>query len=190
MKHFMFASLVSVMSAACMPPALAQGAFAPLYLFTTGSGSLTPFQNGQSLQVGQSYDLTAIPDPGFAFSSWQPVIVMAQITTNYNASGNPILPPNITTSPPLPEPQFTLTPTLAFTMQPETVLSSGAFELIQSTGWQANFAPVPEPAGFALTACGLAMIVFLRPGKRRAACSGPIGSPASAGNINGSPGAT
>lgn len=186
----MFVLWVSVMSAAILPPALAQGTFAPLYLFTTGSGSLTPFQNGQSLQVGQSYDLTAVPDPGFAFSSWQPVIVTEQITTNYNASGNPILPPNINTSPPLPEQQFTLTPTLTFTMQPEAVLSLGtSSELTQSTGWQANFAPVPEPSGFALTACGLAMIVFLRPGIRRAACTGPIGSPAFARNLNGSPGA-
>jgi hypothetical protein len=69
-----------------------QGTLAPLYVFTTGDGFVTPYQSGQMLEVGQTYTITATPAAGYEFSSWQPVNVFIFIQTNFNG-GNPVLPP-------------------------------------------------------------------------------------------------
>jgi hypothetical protein len=69
-----------------------QGTLAPLYVFTNGDGTITPYQSGQMLEVGQTYDLTATPDFGYEFSSWEPVDVSVITQTNY-IRDEPILPP-------------------------------------------------------------------------------------------------
>jgi hypothetical protein len=43
---------------------------APLSLTTSGSGSVAGAVNGQELEVGRSYTLTATPASGFVFSNW------------------------------------------------------------------------------------------------------------------------
>jgi hypothetical protein len=121
-----------------------QGDLAPLYLFITGSGSITRLQDGQLLNSGQSYHMTAIPDEGFKFDSWQPVVVTVVTLTNYSAAGDPILPP-LTEETYSVEDTYINTPTLRFTMQPVNVISQGPdFSITQRHGWQANFVPVPN----------------------------------------------
>jgi hypothetical protein len=43
---------------------------APVIVTMAGSGSITPNYNGQWLEVGRSYTMTAAPATGFAFSNW------------------------------------------------------------------------------------------------------------------------
>ena len=131
---------------------------APLYLFTTGSGEITSLQNGQMLNVGQNYEMTALPDAGSIFSSWQPVNVFTFEQFTVDANGNP-LPPIISMTD-TPVPNYTYQPVLDFTMQPEMVLlnNPGVETITQSSGWQANFVPAPEPSTIALVVCGLVAI--------------------------------
>ena len=138
-----------------------QGSLAPLYLFTTGSGSITPLQDEQLLEIGQSYDMAAIPDSGFVFSNWQPanVFVFAEVVmdSSGNLSTNTSIVPSII-------PDFTETPSLTFTMQPAQVIfdDPGVLTITQSRGWQANFEPVPEPSETALMTCGYSAFILLR----------------------------
>jgi hypothetical protein len=140
-----------------------QGTLTPLYLFISGSGSVTPLQNGQSLEVGQSYEMTAVPDPGFTFSSWQPVDVFTTTQTNFDGFGNPILPPVVSTVA-TPVPSYTFQPVLDFTMQAEqqvTPVGSNP-SIVEDFGWQANFMPIPEPSAVMLVPCEFTAVVFLR----------------------------
>src|SRR4030095_12354595 len=47
---------------------------AQLSLTVNGSGTVSPNLNGQSLEVGQSYTVTAQPSAGYAFSNWSGTI--------------------------------------------------------------------------------------------------------------------
>src|SRR5690349_18981291 len=76
-----------------------QSSLAPLYLSTNGSGSITPFQTGQLLEVGQSFQMTAIPDAGFAFDSWQQASFFVFTQFLQDAGGNPFTRTNTTVSP-------------------------------------------------------------------------------------------
>jgi hypothetical protein len=49
-----------------LPPAV----YAPLVVHINGAGTVTPDYNGQLLQVGASYTVTATPDLGNSFSGW------------------------------------------------------------------------------------------------------------------------
>lgn len=152
------------MLAVCLvPESRAQGDLAPLQLFINGSGSVTPLQSGQLLEVGQSYEMTAIPDPGFVFSSWQPVNAFTFTQTNFDVNGNPILPPVVSVDP-SQIPQYTYNPVLDFTMQPvEDITTNGSNpNITEEPGWQANFVPVPEPSGIRLIISGLAAIALLQ----------------------------
>jgi hypothetical protein len=138
-----------------------QGTLAPLYVFTTGDGSVTPYQSGQMLEVGQTYTIMATPAAGYEFSSWQPVNVFIFIQTNFNG-GNPVLPP-------VESIDESLIPTniygadLEFTMQGMMLSQEGANPVISETsGWQANFVPVPEPAEAVVAGCGLAVMAVFR----------------------------
>ena len=52
-------------------------------LSMSGLGSLSPDLRGQSLQCGQRYSITAVPAPGFLFSSWTGGVIPAStILTN------------------------------------------------------------------------------------------------------------
>jgi hypothetical protein len=119
----------------------AQQTCAPLFVFTNGSGSITPLQNGQLLQVGQSYGMTAIPNSGYVFNSWQPIDISIATLFAEEADGN--LVAVATNVIPLPQPQYYTQPALDFVMQPQvTILSNSLVTIIDTTGWQANFEPV------------------------------------------------
>jgi len=127
-------------------------------LFSSGSGSISPYQNGDLLEVGQSYEMTANPDAGYAFSSWQPVNVLT--STIYVRDHNGTITAKVS-QPIIPTPVFTTQPVLDFTMQPESGQT-----IIESSGWQANFVAVPEPPCTALIYGGLTLITLCRRQKR------------------------
>ncbi len=122
----------------------AQDTFAPLFLYTNGSGSVLPLQNGQSLEVGQYYEMTATPALGYVFSGWQVVNVFIITETNFNTDGEPILPPVVSTVQ-SPVPTYTNDATLQFAMQAEINITSAGSNpsIVRAFGWQANFVPVP-----------------------------------------------
>ncbi len=47
-----------------------QVVLSPLSLATSGAGSVAGATNGERLEIGRTYALTAVPDPGALFSSW------------------------------------------------------------------------------------------------------------------------
>jgi hypothetical protein len=76
MKKFAFTIMFTLATMCFISQSFAQGVIsAPLLLFTNGAGSISPFQGGQLLVVGQNYEMEGVPDSGFGFSSWQPVDV-------------------------------------------------------------------------------------------------------------------
>lgn len=132
----------------------------PLYLFTTGSGQISPFTDGEFLTVGQTYEMQAIPDSGFMFGSWQPINIFTFTEFTLDAEGNPN--PPISSTVLSPEPIYSEEPVLDFTMQPLTViLDTPARTVTESFGWQANFVPAPEPSPLALMASGLMYAAIL-----------------------------
>jgi hypothetical protein len=160
MKNFSVFAMVTLAAVFCMRQGYSQSTLAPLYLFTSGTGSITPLQDGQFLTVGESYDITAIPDSGFMFSSWQPVNVF--VFNNYftDISGNLVTNSSTVAS---PFPSYTETSSLTFTMQPVQIVVNTGVELItENSGWQANFVPVPEPSNAALMASGFTIAVLLQ----------------------------
>lgn len=115
-----------------------------LYLFTTGSGSISPYQNGQLLDVGVSYEMTATPDPGYEFSSWQPVSVFTDTTILEDQNGNTVT--NVSMGD-VPVNEYFYTPDLTFTMESQTLFAGTNDIETETTGWQANFVvAVPEPS--------------------------------------------
>lgn len=161
MRKFTVVLLVALATACFPSPGHAQGTLSSLLLFTTGSGSITPFQNRQLLVVSQSYDMTAVPDSGYTFSSWQPVNVF--FFTDIVSDGSGGFSTNMSTVTSL-LPESSEASTLNFTMQaPQVVFDGpGVRTVTESSGWQANFAPVPEPSSLALLVCGFAALVSLR----------------------------
>ena len=140
MRNVLFVTAISAVAVFSECQSCAQST-APLHLFVNGSGSISPFIDGQMLNIGQNYEMTAIPDAGSVFSSWQPVNVFTftNITINPDGSTNP---PTISVVPSL-VPAYTNQASLDFTMQPVTVLTSTpSLTITESTGWQANFASV------------------------------------------------
>jgi hypothetical protein len=123
--------------------AFAQDTYAPLFLYTNGAGCLTSLTNGQTLEVGQNYEMTASPATGYVFSGWQvmnvyvldevvPIQGSGLFSTNESIIRSPV------------DGIYTNGVTLQFTMQPENVLLSTTNRtLTQSMGWAANFVPVP-----------------------------------------------
>jgi Divergent InlB B-repeat domain len=161
MRRLRFITVLALTIIFFARPGRAQDAnTAPLYLFTTGSGNIFPYQDGQLLNVGQDYEMTAVPDPGFVFSSWEQVNVFTIEEFTIDANGNPN--PPIISQTISPAPPSVFQPVLDFTMQPETVILNipGVRSVTQDDGWQANFVPTPEPSTIALVACGLVMLVF------------------------------
>ena len=72
MKGLRLIILTTLLASSRAVPIHAQDT-ARLYLSVSGAGSVSPLTNGQSLAVGQDYNMVAVPGAGFAFSSWQPV---------------------------------------------------------------------------------------------------------------------
>lgn len=136
--------------------------YTPLFLVTNGAGSIVPFQSGQMLEVGQDYEMEAIPGSGSVFSSWQPVNVFTFTEVVRDSSGVP----NATNTSAVVAPvvEYVQAATLTFTMQPDQIIYdvSGVRTIIRRYGWQANFVPVPEPSSSGLIACGLISTVYFR----------------------------
>ena len=143
MRIFAFVICLTLASACFAFQTFAQETLAPLYLFTNGIGSITPLQNGQMVDVGQSYEMTALPDSDYAFSSWQPVNVFVLTTVEIDYNTDPPTTNVITQTATSLVPEYTEEPVLEFTMQQENVLyDSGGNSLVEYSGWQANFVPV------------------------------------------------
>jgi hypothetical protein len=161
MEKFMSSIMAAVATVCFVHQSFAQGVSdAPLSLFINGAGSVSLLQDGQPLEVGQSYTMTAIPGSGSAFSSWQPVNVFTFMEFTYDSNGDPN-PPMVSTVLSL-VPSYTYQPALEFTMQPVTVIYDlpGIRSITQSNGWQVNFVPVSEPSCLALMLYGFTLPMF------------------------------
>ena len=140
MRTLAFISLVTLAVNIFPRQGHSQDASATFFVFTNGSGSITPLQNGQLLQVGQSYEMTAIPNTGYVFDSWQPITVFIDTTVFTNGDGSVDSITNIISS---PQPQYFSQPALDFVMQsPVTIISNSLMTISVASGWQANFVPV------------------------------------------------
>jgi hypothetical protein len=141
LKGFRLIILATVIAASNSALSQAQDTTAPLYLFINGAGKVSPLTNGEFLTIGQSYNMSAIPCSGFAFSSWQPVDVFTFTNFVVDANGNTNAAVSVV---PSPIPTFTSQPSLNFTMEPVEVVydNPGVLTVTRSTGWQANFDPV------------------------------------------------
>jgi hypothetical protein len=159
MKKFVFIITLTLATVCFTGQSFAQGDIsAPLLLFTNGAGSVSLFQGGQLLVVGQNYEMEGVPDSGFEFSSWQPVDVFTTFEVFEDISGNLQTNVNVISS---PENEYTLQPVLDFTMQSVTlVLDTESTIITETGGWQVNFVPVPEPSCFSLIMCGLVLLAF------------------------------
>lgn len=144
------------------PPVYSQGTLAPLYLYTSGDGSITPYQSGQMLEAGQTYEITAIPDAGYQFSSWQPVNIFIITQTNY-AGGNPIIPP-VQSIIPSVVPTNIFGADLEFALQSVLDVTADGLNpnIVEASGWQADFVPIPEPAEAVMVGCGFAVMAVIR----------------------------
>jgi hypothetical protein len=133
--------------------------YAPLHLFIDGAGEVSPLLDGEMLEVGRSYTMTAIPDTDFSFSSWQPVNVFTFTSFIVDVGGGVITNMSVIAS---PVPEYINTPSLSFNMQPEDLIydNPGVSTMTEGRGWQANFEPVPEPSSLAFTMCGLIATMF------------------------------
>jgi hypothetical protein len=162
MKKCVFITMLTLAAVCFANQIYGQGvAYASLMLFTNGAGSISPIQNGQLLEVGQTYDMEAIPDSGFVFSSWQPVNIFTYTEVTFDPDGE--TNPPIISSVLSPVPDYSYQQALEFTMQPVMVILDQPYNtLTESSGWQANFVPVPEPSSIALIVYGLTMIAFFR----------------------------
>ncbi len=116
--------------------------YAPLLLFTNGGGKILRAQDGQILQVGRTYMVRAIPDPGYVFVNWNPVLV-------YTDTESTSLPVDFSTTSQSVSTvvsqinRFYPRPVLQFTLQPEELLLNAPFRTITvESGWQANFVKV------------------------------------------------
>lgn len=123
----------------------AQDTQAPLPLYISGSGKVVPFHDGDMLDVGRKFVMTAVPDKGYVFTNWQQVAVFTIIQVNYDNEGQ-IIGAVTSTVPSLLLPEPAKNRVLHFTMQPEQVLEENpdGSGMTLSFGWQANFVPTPQ----------------------------------------------
>ena len=133
----------------------AQGTYAPLALSISGDGTVTPLQNGQSLEVGQDYEMEAIAAAGYVFSGWQEANFFTQVEVTLDPDGNPNLTTNAVIS--LIPGYYSTASVLDFTAQDASLIFNypGVEQIYQSPGWQADFTPVPEPGSATLVLAGV-----------------------------------
>ncbi len=74
----------------------------PLSLTITGAGTVTPNLNGQSLQIGNSFTVTAKPAAGNIFSNWTGNVVASMAKLTFTMQSNMVLEANFTTNAFLP----------------------------------------------------------------------------------------
>jgi hypothetical protein len=135
--------LVIILAIQTLPAQVNEGDFyVPLYVFTNGPGRIHPFRQGEVLRVGRRYAMTAIPERGYKFAGWQPVDVFIITQTNFNAHGEPILPPIQSIVPSL-GPTNSYEAELDFTMRDTIWISPDGSNpsIVRAFGWQANFVP-------------------------------------------------
>lgn len=115
---------------------------APLLVFTNGSGRIVPYENGQLLEVGREYVITAVPDAGYAFEGWNAFTLF--VIVEYLADGSVI---TNTVLSPVPINDQLKTRALRFTAgQPDVIFDDpGVRTITQIEGWQANFVPANTP---------------------------------------------
>jgi hypothetical protein len=112
--------------------------YAPLLLYTSGSGAIIPFKAGEMLKVGGRYLMLAVPERGSVFENWQQVNVFTVTTITTNEFGVAVPITSTITS---PQPAYTKDHLLNFVMQPQAVITETPLLTITSAiGWQANFA--------------------------------------------------
>jgi hypothetical protein len=163
MKNFLLIASLTIVTASLPETCSGQGTLAPLFLFTSGSGSVTPLQNGQLLEVGQSYEMTAILDSGSVFSSWQPANVFVFTSIVFDAEGNATTNTSVVSS---LVPNFIQQADLTFIMQaPQVLTQTPALMVTENSGWQANFEAIPEPSETMLVACYVTAASFFRSAK-------------------------
>lgn len=162
MKKVIRVALLTVAALCFASEAYSQGTLAPLYVFINGSGSISPFQSAQLLEVGKNYEMTAIPDSGFIFSSWQPASIFLLISVEFDHGTSPPTTNIVTSVNISPIPDYHEEATINFTLQPEKVLYDDSFGnlLTVYSGWQVNFVPVPEPSSGQIIFWGLTTIAF------------------------------
>ena len=141
MKTLQLITLATTIAASNVSPIHAQGTNVPLSLFINGGGSVSPLTNGELLEVGQSYNMVATPDAGYAFSNWQPVNVFTFTNFVTDTNGNTVPVVSTTAS---PMPPYTNQASLHFIMQPVVLIydNPGVGTITEGSGWQANFEPI------------------------------------------------
>lgn len=165
MKRSLLFMVVAILTAVCAPRGLGQGTVsssnAVLHVYINGGGEITPSLDGQVLNVGQTYELTATPDPGFTFTSWQAVNVFTFTSILRDPNNDPIQTNVSATA--SPGAVVSYAPAWSFTMQPDVLIYESAAETIaRNIGWQANFDPIPEPPATGLILCGLLVAMVAR----------------------------
>ncbi len=114
---------------------------APLLLTTTVGGKIYAYKNGKTIPAGKSvkvkstYQINAIPDTGYVFHSWTPIVVSSVVL---DSQVSEIVTNTIPTTA-----GYIRNPSLFAKMQPTQVLLDAADSLavIKIIGWQANFSP-------------------------------------------------
>ena len=61
---------------------------APIVVQTTGVGTVSPNYNGQSLEIGKSYSMTATAGTGFKFTNWTGSLITSAATLNFTMASN------------------------------------------------------------------------------------------------------
>ena len=136
--------LLMIMLAARWLPA--QGttgvAWAPLLLYTNGTGCISNLYSGQMLQVGKSYFMAAVPDRGSQFSMWRQVKKSVEVKTIIYPSSVIIITTNTTV---LPTGSALKTARVRFIVEPVTVQTRndnpGTSVITTYNGWRAEFVP-------------------------------------------------
>lgn len=133
-------SATAIMMAAgwCVTQAISCCGGEPLQVFTNGPGRISPYSAGELLEVWGTYTMTAIPEPGFAFHSWQGVNVYIKTTRSTNSTGT--VSTNVETS--VTGGAFYYSPDLTFKMRPVSRTAPNEQLSTESHyGWRANFGP-------------------------------------------------
>ena len=144
MKKFVISIMVVLMVGCFAYRSGGQGTqYAPLEVFTNGPGRISPLYAGQMLEVWQTYNMMATPDPGAAFYNWEYVDVFIQTTRTTNGVGGVVT--NVqkaVTS----KNQFFTDSELIFTARPVFVtVHNDQLTTTSAYGWRANFGPAREP---------------------------------------------
>jgi len=138
MKRFIFALTLALAVEHLPGQVVSKNSTAPMLLFTSGGGTISPLQGGQQLKVGNTYSITAIPAAGYKFRNWQQVHVSIDAENVQYPSGATTGSSKTTVA---AQGKSVTTPSLGFTVSPVTTSTSnyGFTTHTEGTGWKANF---------------------------------------------------